>query len=310
MPAVSGCIMAISPNMRGALFMSLSMAGFTFNDSIVKLLTNDMNVAQVILLRGAVASLLIYLLARQRRALRPLRILLDPWVAIRVIGELGGTLTFLVGLSHIPLANASAILQALPLAVTMAAALFLSEPVGWRRWGAILTGFVGVLIIVRPGLEGFSPYALMIVGTVIFAAVRDIATRKINAAIPSLFLSTVTAAGVAVAGLVLIGPMGGWSPVSAADFGLICLAACLLLVGYQFIIMSMREGEISFIAPFRYTSFIWALLLGMVVFGEYPDAFMIAGGVIVIGSGLYTLYRERIRSTAKPAARAAPRHLP
>ena len=310
MPAVSGCIMAISPNMRGALFMSLSMAGFTFNDSIVKLLTNDMNVAQVILLRGAVASLLIYLLARQRRALRPLRILLDPWVAIRVIGELGGTLTFLVGLSHIPLANASAILQALPLAVTMAAALFLSEPVGWRRWGAILTGFVGVLIIVRPGLEGFSPYALMIVGTVIFAAVRDIATRKINAAIPSLFLSTVTAAGVAVAGLVLIGPMGGWSSVSAADFGLICLAACLLLVGYQFIIMSMREGEISFIAPFRYTSFIWALLLGMVVFGEYPDAFMIAGGVIVIGSGLYTLYRERIRSTAKPAARAAPRHLP
>ncbi|MCZ4288808.1 DMT family transporter [Hoeflea alexandrii] len=302
--------MAISPNMRGALFMSLSMAGFTFNDSIVKLLTNDMNVAQVILLRGAVASLLIYLLARQRRALRPLRILLDPWVAIRVIGELGGTLTFLVGLSHIPLANASAILQALPLAVTMAAALFLSEPVGWRRWGAILTGFVGVLIIVRPGLEGFSPYALMIVGTVIFAAVRDIATRKIDAAIPSLFLSTVTAAGVAVAGLVLIGPMGGWSPVSAADFGLICLAACLLLVGYQFIIMSMREGEISFIAPFRYTSFIWALLLGMVVFGEYPDAFMIAGGVIVIGSGLYTLYRERIRSTAKPAARAAPRHLP
>jgi drug/metabolite transporter (DMT)-like permease len=310
MPAASGCIMALSPNMRGALFMSLSMAGFTFNDSIVKLLTSNMNVAQVIFLRGAVASLLIYLLARQRRALRPLRLLLDRWVAFRIIGELGGTLTFLIGLSHIPLANASAILQALPLAVTMAAALFLSEPVGWRRWGAILAGFVGVLIIVRPGLEGFSPYALMIVGTVIFAAVRDIATRMVNAAIPSLFLSTVTAVGVTIAGLVLIGPMGGWRPVSAADFGLISLAGCLLLVGYQFIIMSMREGEISFIAPFRYTSFIWALLLGMVVFGEYPDAFMITGGSIVIGSGLYTLYRERIRSTAKPATRAAPRHSP
>jgi drug/metabolite transporter (DMT)-like permease len=129
MPASPGCVMAISSNMRGALFMSLSMAGFTFNDSIVKLLTSDMNVAQVIFLRGAVASVLIYLLARQRRALRPLRILLDRWVAIRVVGELGGTLTFLIGLSHIPLANASAILQALPLAVTMGAALFLSEPV-------------------------------------------------------------------------------------------------------------------------------------------------------------------------------------
>ncbi|WP_417415258.1 DMT family transporter [Hoeflea sp.] len=302
--------MALSINIRGALFMSLSMAGFTFNDSIVKLLTDDLNVAQVMFLRGVVATLLIFLLARHRRALRPLRVLIDPWVGLRLIGEVGGTLTFLIGLSHIPLANASAILQALPLAVTMGAALFLSEPVGWRRWGAILAGFAGVLIIVRPGLEGFSPYALMIVGTVIFAAVRDIATRKINQAIPSLFLSTVTAAAVAVAGLALVWPMGGWRPVTAVDFGFISLAACLVLVGYQFIIMSMREGEISFIAPFRYTSFIWALLLGMVVFGEYPDAFMITGGVIVIGSGLYTLYRERIRSKAKPATRAAPRHSP
>ncbi|MEM5491979.1 DMT family transporter [Hoeflea sp. AS16] len=302
--------MALSINIRGALFMSLSMAGFTFNDSIVKLLTDDLNVAQVMFLRGVVATLLIFLLARHRRALRPLRVLIDPWVGLRLIGEVGGTLTFLIGLSHIPLANASAILQALPLAVTMGAALFLSEPVGWRRWGAILAGFAGVLIIVRPGLEGFSPYALMIVGTVIFAAVRDIATRKINPAIPSLFLSTVTAAAVAVAGFVLVWPMGGWRPVTAVDFGFISLAACLVLVGYQFIIMSMREGEISFIAPFRYTSFIWALLLGMVVFGEYPDAFMITGGVIVIGSGLYTLYRERIRSKAKPATRAAPRHSP
>jgi len=310
MPASSGYIMALTSNMRGALFMSLSMAGFTFNDSIVKSLTNDLSVAQVMFIRGVVATLLIFLLARHRRALRPIHLLLDPWVALRVVGELGGTLTFLIGLSHIPLANASAILQALPLAVTMAAALFLSEPVGWRRWGAILTGFVGVLIIVRPGLEGFSPYALMIVGTVVFAAARDIATRKVNPAIPSLYLSTVTAASVALAGLVLIWPMGGWKPVSASELGLISLAGCLLLVGYQFIIMSMREGEISFIAPFRYTSFIWALLLGMLVFGEYPDVYMVTGGAIVIGSGLYTLYRERIKSAAKPASRAAARHSP
>ncbi|MDF1609526.1 DMT family transporter [Hoeflea sp. YIM 152468] len=302
--------MALSPNMRGALFMSLSMAGFTFNDSIVKLLTEEINVAQVMFLRGVVATLLIFLLARHRQALRPLRVLVNPWVAFRLIGEIGGTLTFLIGLTHIPLANASAILQALPLAVAMGAALFLAEPVGWRRWGAILTGFAGVLIIVRPGVEGFSPYALMIVGTVIFATVRDIATRKISAAIPSLFLSTITAAAVALAGLALIWPMGGWRPVSAYDVGLISLAACLVLVGYQFIIMAMREGDISFIAPFRYTGLLWALLLGMVMFGEFPDAYMISGGAIVIGSGLYTLYRERIKSAAKPASRAAARHSP
>tara|TARA_R110002050_G_scaffold156852_5_gene285047 strand:+ start:11081 stop:11989 length:909 start_codon:yes stop_codon:yes gene_type:complete len=302
--------MAITPNMRGALFMSLSMAGFTFNDSIIKLLTTDLSIAQLLFLRGLVASLLIYLLARHRRALRPPRVLLNRWVALRVAGEVGGTLTFLSGLSHIPIANASAILQALPLAVTMGAAIFLSEPVGWRRWGAILIGFTGILIIVRPGLAGFSPYALMIVGTVIFATVRDIATRKVDSAIPSLYLSTVTAIVVTLAGLVLIWPMGGWKPVNLSEFALISLAACLVLIGYQCIIMSMREGEISFVAPFRYTSLLWALLMGVVLFGEYPDAYMITGAVIVIGSGLYTLYRERIKSSDKPASHAPPRHSP
>jgi len=302
--------MTLSPNMRGALFMSLSMAGFTLNDSILKLMTDDLSIAQLMFIRGVVASTLIYLLARHRRALRPLRFLLDRWVALRVVGELGGTLTFLAGLAQIPIANASAILQALPLAVTMGAAIFLSEPVGWRRWAAILIGFAGILIIVRPGLDGFSPYALMIVGTVMFATVRDIATRKIDAAIPSLFLSTVTAVAVTLAGFVLIWPMGGWTPVSGSEFALVSLAACLLLIGYQFIIMSMREGEISFVAPFRYTSLLWALLMGIVLFGEYPDLYTIIGSMIVIGSGLYTLYRERIKSSAKPASRAAPRHSP
>jgi drug/metabolite transporter (DMT)-like permease len=302
--------MALTINIRGALFMSLSMAGFTFNDSIVKLLADDLSVAQVMFLRGVAATALIYLLARQRRALRPLRLLLDPWVALRVTGEIGGTLTFLTGLANVPLANASAILQALPLAVTMGAAMFLSEPVGWRRWLAILVGFAGVLIIIRPGLEGFSPYSLMIVGTVIFASARDIATRKVDPAIPSLFLSTVTSAAVMIAGLLLIPFMGGWRPVDTVQLSLIAVAACLLLVGYQFIIMAMRDGEISFIAPFRYTGLIWAVMLGFLMFGEAPDIFMITGGGIIIGSGLYTLYRERLKSKQKPASRAAPRHSP
>ncbi|WP_394688957.1 DMT family transporter [Hoeflea sp.] len=300
--------MAVTPNIRGALFMALSMAGFTINDSIVKLLTDEMSVAQVMFLRGVIATALIYMLARHQRALRPLRLLRDKWVALRVFGEVGGTITFLIGLSQVPIANASAILQALPLAVTMGAAMFLSEPVGWRRWLAILIGFAGVLIIIRPGLEGFSPYSLMILGTVLLAATRDIATRKIDATIPSLLISTVTSAAVALAGLVLIVPMGGWAPVNASQMSMIAVAACLLLVGYQFIIMAMREGEISFIAPFRYTGLLWAVLMGYLLFGEIPDIFMIVGGSIVIGSGLFTLYRERVRSKAKPASRAAVRH--
>ncbi len=302
--------MALTPNIRGALFMSLSMAGFTFNDTIVKLLSADLNMGQIIFIRGVIASILIYLLARHRGALRPLRLLLDRWVALRVFGEVVGTLTFVIGLAHIPVANASAILQALPLAVTMGAALFLNEPVGWRRWTAILAGFAGVMLIVRPGVEGFSPYSLMIVGTVIFAAIRDIATRRVDPAIPSLYLSAVTAPAVALSGLLIIEPLGGWQPLAAIHVGWVVGAAVLLLVGYQFVIMAMREGEISFIAPFRYTSFLWAVLLGFLVFNDIPDVFMIIGGAIVIGSGLYTLYRERITHGAAIAARAPERHNP
>jgi drug/metabolite transporter (DMT)-like permease len=261
-------------------------------------------------LRGVVATALIYLLARHRRALRPLHLLMDKWVVLRIFGEVGGTITFLIGLAQVPIANAAAILQALPLAVTMGAAMFLSEPVGWRRWLAILTGFAGVLIIIRPGLEGFSPYSLMILGTVLLAAARDIATRKIDTSIPSLMISTTTAAAVTLAGLVLLVPMGGWRPVDSAQLGLIAVAASLLLVGYQFIIMAMREGEISFVAPFRYTGFLWAVLMGYLLFDEIPDFYMIAGGTIIVGSGLFTLYRERIRSKKKPASRAAIRHSP
>lgn len=302
--------MVLTPNLRGALFMSLSMAGFTFNDTIIKFLSTEINMGQIIFLRGAIATVLIFLLARHRGALRPLSVLANRWVVMRVIGEIGGTVTFIIALSHIPIATASAILQALPLAVTMGAALFLAEPVGWRRWSAILVGFVGVMIIVRPGSEAFSPFALLVVGTVLFATMRDIATRKIHAAIPSLFLSTVTAAAVSIAGLCIIVPLGGWRPVDGGELGLVAVAACLLLVGYQFIIMSMREGEISFVAPFRYTSFIWSVLLGYLVFADVPDNFMIIGGAIVVGSGLYTLYREQVRQGREIAARSPARPTP
>lgn len=298
--------MPASANIRGALFMVVAMACFLFNDTIVKVLSSDMNVGQVMFLRGGVAMVLITALACYRGALRPLSVLAGhPMILLRVIGEVGGTVTFLTALSQIPIANASAILQALPLAVTMGAALFLNEPVGWRRWSAIVAGFIGVIIIVRPGLEGFSGYSLLVLLTVLFAAMRDIATRLVDAEIPALFLSLVTTPIVALSGIAMIPFMGGWSPVSAGHGGLIVFGAVLLLIAYQFIIMAMRTGEIAFIAPFRYTNLLWAMLVGYLVFGDVPDTLMIAGAAIVVGSGLYTLYREQRVARAEPVAAEA-----
>jgi drug/metabolite transporter (DMT)-like permease len=294
--------LALSPNLRGALFMSISMAGFTANDAITKTMANSMNMGQVMLVRGLFATALIALLAWYRGALRKPSRAVHPLMAVRVLGEVGGTVTFLIALAHLPLANVSAVLQALPLAVTMGAALVFGESVGWRRWLAIAAGFAGVMIIVRPGFEGFSAYSLLALACVGCCAVRDLATRRIPSDIPSLLVSTMTASAVTFCGVLLIGPMGGWTPLTVGETGALATAAMLLLVGYQFIIMAMREGEISFIAPFRYTALLWAILLGYLIFSDLPDQAMIAGAAIVVGSGLYTLYRERIVGRRRPAA--------
>ncbi|WP_166648319.1 DMT family transporter [Phyllobacterium brassicacearum] len=294
--------MALSPNLRGSLFMAIGMASFTFNDATVKYVAEHMNMGQVMLVRGLIATVLILALAWHKGMLTPLRDALHKMTVLRVIGEVVGTVSFLVALVHVPLALTSAILQALPLVVTMGAAMFFGEPVGWRRWIAIAVGFAGVLIIVRPGGDGVSPYILLIVVTVVFAALRDLATRKVPKTIPVLMISALTSAGVSLAGVAMIGPLGGWTPMTSQNTLLLTLAACCVIVAYHFIILAMREGEISFVAPFRYTSLLWAILLGFLFFGDLPDIPMIVGSVIVIGSGLYTLYRERIVSRIRPVA--------
>ncbi|MFU0503367.1 DMT family transporter [Pseudaminobacter sp. NGMCC 1.201702] len=297
--------MALSSNQRGALFMVVSMAGFTCNDALVKLAGQGMNLGQVMFVRGLFAAVLIALLAWNRGALRKPRLAMHPMVLLRTLGEAGGTIFFLAALQHLPLANVSAVLQALPLAVTMGAALVFGEGVGLRRWLAIILGFTGVVIILRPGLEGFNVFALMALGTVICSAVRDLATKKLPAEMPSMFASTLTATMVTLCGLALVVPLGGWTPMRWEDTAILATAAVLLLFGYQFIIMSMREGEISFIAPFRYTSLLWAILLGYVIFADVPDTAMIVGAAIVIGSGLYTLYREQVVGAPRNASQTS-----
>lgn len=282
--------------------MMVAMAGFTLNDAITKYSSQSMNMAQVMLIRGAFASLFVGLLAWQRGALARPGSMLQPLVALRVISEAGATVSFLVALAHLPIANVSAVLQALPLAVTMGAALVFGETVGWRRWLAIAIGFAGVLIIVRPGFEGFSIYSLSALASVACCAVRDLATKRIPKAIPTLLVSTATAFAMTVVGAALLPTMGGWTPMTGNSTALLALAAVLVLIGYQSIIMAMRAGDISFIAPFRYTALIWSILLGLFIFADIPDLPMIVGATVIIASGLYALYRERVVGRRKIVA--------
>ncbi|WP_420969076.1 DMT family transporter [Bradyrhizobium sp. B120] len=298
--------MVLSPNIRGSLLMAAAMATFNINDAITKAVSAEMNFGQVLLVRGLFATVLIAVLALHQRALRPLRTLMMKAVVLRVAGEVGGTILLLAAIVNLPLANATAIIQVLPLAITLGAALTFGEPVGWRRWLAIAAGFIGVLVIVRPGVEGFNQFSLFALCSVIFCAIRDLATKRIPASIPSLFVTLLTTISVAIAGGAILVPLGGWTPPSGRALALLAFAAVLILIGYQCIIMALRTGDISAVSPFRYSALLWAMLLGYLVFGDRPDAMMVTGAAIIVLSGLYAFYRERVRARPVAASTTGP----
>jgi drug/metabolite transporter (DMT)-like permease len=213
-------------------------------------------------------------------------------ILLRSIADMAATVAFLTALLHMPLANLSAILQALPLLITLGAALVYGDKIGWRRMTAILVGLIGVLIIIRPGTEGFDRWALLGVASVLCVVVRDLSVRPLQGALPS----TVVALGAAVA-VTLMGWTGtvfqGWQSPTAGEAARVLGAGLFLIVGYLTSVMAMRHGDIGLVAPFRYTSLLWAIALGFLVFGNLPDGWTLIGATIVVSAGLFTLWRER-----------------
>ncbi|NJN05564.1 MAG: DMT family transporter [Rhodobacteraceae bacterium] len=269
------------------------MACFTLNDTLMKATNGEVPLFQLLFLRGLLASALIAGLAWSRGALRwdlPLR----DWnlIAIRSASEVAAAYFFVTALLNMPLANITAILQVLPLTVTLGAALFFREAIGWRRMLAIAIGFCGMLLIVRPGPEGFSIWSVYALISVLCVTARDLATRRLSRAVPSLMVTLCASTAVFVlAGLASLGTP--WEPVSP-DMRLLIIAAGLFVVGgYFFSVQVMRVGDVSFVAPFRYTGLIWALVLGWVVFGDWPKPLTLIGAGIIVATGLFTLYRER-----------------
>jgi len=289
--------MTLSPNLQGAVYMMGSMAAFTFNDASVKLLAPEMPLFQIIFLRGVLTTGLIIGLA-YAMGLRTLRIPRGDrrLVAGRTLAELGGMVCFLTALLHMPLANISAFLMSLPLAVSLAAAVFLGEPVGWKRLLAILVGMIGVLMIVQPGTAGFNSYSLLVLLAVALFTARDVFTRQLSDTVPSLAVAVITAGSVAIFGGLMMIPQD-WAAVSPRGGMLVALASGFIIVGYLLSIMVMRVGEVSFVAPFRYTMLIWALGLGWYLFGDWPDTLTLVGAGVVVATGIFTIYREsRVRA--------------
>ena len=287
--------MSLSDNIRAALLIMLSMTAFTVNDALMKLASPDLPFFQQVFMRGCLITIGLYSLARiwghMTYAPTPNDRRLT---ALRTAAEAFGTVFFLTALYSMPLANLSAILQALPLTVTLAAAVFLGEPVGWRRMAAIIVGFVGVTIIIRPGMEGFTVFSLYGLAAVAAVTLRDLAARKLSPEIPSSRVALAAAIGVtALAGGGSWVMQEQWVVPDLTEMALIAGAALCLMAGYVAAVSGMRTGDIGFVAPFRYTSLLVALILGLALFGEWPDVLTLLGAAIVVATGLFTLYRER-----------------
>ncbi len=286
--------MRLNDNLLGAALMTCCVLAYVLNDAVMKLLFADIDFFQAIFLRGLVSLPPLLVLALMTRTL------LQKYSAknqllmiIRILAEIGTTVTFLTALKHMPLANVTAILQSLPLAITMAAAIFLGERVGWRRWSAICLGFTGVLIIIRPGLAGFNSYSLLALAAVLLLTVREISTRQLDNKIPTVTVALSTTLGItAFAALMLIGDE--WAEINFVSWSLIIAAAAAVTVATLLSVVAMRTGDIGFVSPFRYTSLIGAIGLGILLFGEWPDGITLLGAFIIAFAGIYSLYREQL----------------
>jgi len=285
--------------LRGITAMVVCQLAFLLNDTLNKLASESLPMGEIIFIRGLCATALVASIVFALGLHRKLSLLWNRLVGVRVIGELGGTFFFLLPLFHMPIGNVMIIFQAVPLTVTAGAALFFGEAVGWRRWTAVALGFVGVIIVVRPGLAGFDAYGILVLVSVLFVAFRDLATRAMPLAIPTLCLTLATAAGVtAMGGLMSFGE--DWVVPSATVSAQVAGASVLLTIGYVTSIIAMRNGDMSLTASFRYVGVVFAIAAGYIVWGDVPDLPTLAGSLVIVAAGLYTLYREHKVARGRP----------
>lgn len=283
---------AISENLRGIIAMMAAMAVFVVNDTFVKIAAGDLPVGEAIFIRGLFITAFCATLVVRGGALWALPHALTPRILLRALADVGGTLFFLTALASMAIGDAYAILQFTPLAITAGAALFLGAKVGWRRWSATCVGLIGVLIIARPGGSAFTPYALLVVVSLLFGVARDLLTRGVPTGVPAVVIVSASAAGVMLASLGL-SFSESWMWPSGGNVLVLMAAAVALLAGQYCLVAAMRTGEIAVVAPFRYTVILWAILSGYVVWRQSPDLASWIGIAIVTAAGLYTFLREQ-----------------
>ena len=277
---------AAEENIRCILFMIAAMAGFAIEDAVIKQLAYSMPVSQVLMLIGYGGVLTFGVTAMLTRVHLFSPEVTKPWFVVRTVSELASAIFFVIAIVYASLSVSSAILQATPLAVSLAAAIFLKQHVSGRQWILITIGFVGVLMVIQPGLDGFKPAALFAIVGVMFLALRDAITRAISVSIPAVAVSFWAFFALLMAGVVTIPFFADFSPLTLEHLSLLVVSTLAGTGAYFCVVMATRGGDVAVVAPFRYTRLLFALGLAVVFFDEEINAMMVLGSSLIIGSGI------------------------
>lgn len=272
--------------------MTVAMAGYVINDAFIKLVAEELPLFQAIFLRGMVITVIVVGLVTARGETSHVPRIADRTVFARMVLEALSTAAYLTALTKLPLASLSAVLQIVPVAVTFVAARLLREPVSVIRVAAVCVGFSGVLLVIRPWTEAFSPWYLLGLVGVVLVVLRELVTKKVDQDIPSLVVALGTAVMITSMGLV-VSLAQGWGELDGRLATLLIAAATFLSVGYVASIVTVRVGDLSYSAPFRYTVLVFAIILQIVVFNDVPDGFTLAGAATVTAAGLWVVAAER-----------------
>jgi drug/metabolite transporter (DMT)-like permease len=286
-------------NLRGILLILAAMALFAIEDAFIKLVAVDLPVGQIIFVLGVCGAPIFGLMARAQGARIWTKTALHPAVMLRNLGEMLGTLGFVTALAALPLGQVQAVMQSMPLVITMAAALFLGERVGWRRWSAIATGFIGVLIVIRPGFAGFQLDTLWMLLGAAGLSMRDVVARRIPTDVSNTQVSAWGLWSVALLGVGMMAVSGGVHLPNGTQSLYLFGGVLFGTAGYWAITAAARIGEVAVVAPFRYARLVFAIVIGLFIFAEVPDSATLIGAFIIVTSGLYAFARQRALSKAK-----------
>ena len=274
-------------------------ACFAANDTATKFAAQYLPVTEIVALRAGFALVIALVVIAWRREIMAIAAIRNPYLILRGCIEAFTGILVIYALSKMPIANFTAIILIQPFVMTAIGALWFKEQVGWRRWTAVVAGFAGMLLVMKPATADFELVSLVALFAALLSLTRDLLVRQIHAQVPTTVISFSTALFAVPLGL-MGAAVQPWAMPDAISLLAILISAAFLFVAFILTVLAFRGTDVSAVSPFRYSIIVFAFVFGVVVFGEIPDFVSLIGIGMIVAAGLYMLHRERIRRRDQP----------